>query len=151
MASPVLVVEPSRTRDIHDMLDAGLRPADMRELDALRVEPFTALIRGLSTSDRCMTVVVDGYAAAMFGVAPAKVGLGIGHPWLLGTSRLDTIRIPFIRRAPGILLEISKGYRLLANCVHEDNELHIRWLRSLDFTFLGRRGPFIEFLRFVHV
>ena len=123
----------------------------MVELTALGVSPRESLTRGFLMSKICMTVEVNGHPAAMFGIAPEPIHNQIGMIWFLGTDRMRRIDRQFLRESEKWLDVLSLGYDALANCVHESNTVHIRWLRWLGFSFLGRRGSFIEFAKSVHV
>lgn len=145
------VVEPSRAQDVHDILKAGLRPADALEVECAGGNPACSLITGLAYSHECLSIVVDGRAVAMMGASPMPGCPKLGVVWLLGTRDLDKIKVPFIRGSRQVLDRIAEPFDVLANCVHQDNHLHIRWLSWLGFKFLAKRGPFIEFARYKHV
>ena len=132
-----------------ESLAGQLRPADLKELQAHKVTPEVALRVGYEASTPCYTVEHEGEAIAMFGVSPLTVGVpeGAGAVWLLGSDRIKDIRTRFLRESRKWLEEISKPYDLLANAVHDENELHIRWLKFLGFTFVRKVSPFIEFAR----
>lgn len=137
--------------DIEAILADGLREADLRELESLGITPRESLERGFDLSAPAMTVLVDGRPAGMFGVAPDPRFPQAGIIWFLGTDRLLGISRQFLRESQDWLSFLTGKYQVLANAVHEDNELHIKWLKWLGFTFLARRGPFIEFVRLSHV
>lgn len=99
----------------------------------------------------CLTVEVNGRPAAMFGIATEPVHPRVGMIWFLGTGRMRRIDRQFLRESEKWIDTLALGYDALANCVHESNTVHIRWLKWLGFSFLGRRGPFIEFARIVNV
>lgn len=86
----------------------------------------------------------------MFGVVPWDDGSGVGNVWLLGTPAIEDIKVPFLRQSRSWLDRISKGFTGLRNHVHENNVLHIRWLRWLEFTFIRRHNGFMEFAKCVN-
>ncbi|MAH44909.1 hypothetical protein CMI37_03720 [Candidatus Pacearchaeota archaeon] len=130
-------------------LAGQLRSADLKELQAHGVTPEKALTVGYEASTPCYTIEHEGEPVAMFGVSPLTVGVPkqTGAVWLLGSDRIKDIRTRFLRESRQWLEEISKPYALLANVVHEENALHIRWLQFLGFTFVRKVSPFIEFAR----
>ncbi|MGH9903554.1 MAG: hypothetical protein ACRD68_17245, partial [Pyrinomonadaceae bacterium] len=73
--------------------------------------------------------------------------------WLLASPELA--RHPFFFRHSRYWVEqLHERYRVLWNCVDVRNEVHIRWLKWCDFTFLRRieeygagRMPFYEFTK----
>ena len=140
----------SRTADVHDILNAGLRPADETELRALGCVPGMSLMRGLQ-GEECYSIVLDGKAVAMFGINPLPDDPRFGVVWLLGTTGLSKIRKQFVQMSSKVVDALAFGYDFIGNCVHERNLVHIRWLKWLGFSFLGRRGQFIEFARRAHV
>ena len=86
----------------------------------------------------------------MFGVTPffgSTKEFRVGQIWLLGSDEIHNIRIQFLRESRHWLEEISESYDLICNVVHEDNELHHKWLKFLGFRFLNHQSPFIEFAR----
>lgn len=137
--------------DIEAILEDGLRAADMIELESLGVTPRDSLERGFDASAPAMTVLVNGRPAGMFGVAPDPRFPEAGIIWFLGTDRLTEVSWQFLRESHAWLSFLTGKYQVLANAVHQDNELHIKWLKWLGFSFLGTRGPFIEFARLSHV
>ena len=82
----------------------------------------------------------------MFGVSP-HFEEGIGFIWLLGTDEIKDISWQFLRESREWLEKISSPYKMVCNMVHEENTVHIKWLKFLGFTFLKRTKPFIEFAR----
>ena len=81
----------------------------------------------------------------MFGVAPRDED--IGFIWLLGTDEIKDISWQFLRESREWLEKISSPYKMVCNMVHEENTVHIKWLKFLGFTFLKHTKPFIEFSR----
>jgi hypothetical protein len=87
------------------------------------------------------------------GVAPTGDPM-VGAVWALCTQYVEFHKVSFLRRSiPWVHLWQSQ-YPILTNCVDERNELHIKWLRWLGFTFIRRhpqwgyeKRPFLEFVR----
>jgi len=137
-------------------LAARLRKADLKDVAAAGYKPLDSLLHGYVYSSECMTIALpDGTPAAMFGVAPLVVdGLSIGSIWLLGTDELLAHRWKFLRESKYWLNRMSVGFDLMCNCVHRDNEEHIKWIRWLGFKFLrhteSNGEPVIEFAKIIH-
>lgn len=146
-SAPIGRVRFSVPEDVNRLLEIGLREADLMELKALGVTPRESLIRGYEISAPCLTVTVDGLPAAMFGVSPDPNNPMAGFVWLLGTDDLMKVSRQFLRESVKWLDLLGERFHVLANAVHQDNTIHIRWLRWIGFSFLGRRGQFIEFAR----
>lgn len=139
-------VRLSTPADIDALLDQGLREADLRELYAAETDPGEALVMGLGLSlPAPYTILVDEVPAAMFGAAVHHENSDIGCPWLLGTERLLLIQRQFLRESRYWRDLIAQPFGLLLNAVHEDNKVHIKWLRWLGFQFHEQSGVFIPF------
>jgi hypothetical protein len=141
------LVREAKQTDIDEMLDDGLRPADLLEIKSTGYSPRQSLERGLRRSLPCLAVEVDGKCCGMFGVvADIRYELA-GNIWFLGTDRIQKVKIQFLRESERWLEEITKNYRSVSNYIHQDNTLHIKWLKWLGFSFFKKVGPFIEFGR----
>jgi hypothetical protein len=132
--------------DVHD-LDGRLRHADLIELEAHKIQASSALRVGLAASDPCYTLEHQGRCIAMFGATPAFGEPRMGNVWLLGSDEISEVSTPFLRQSHKWLERIANDYEALSNVVHEDNELHHKWLKFLGFQFIRRRSPWIEFAR----
>lgn len=132
--------------DVHD-LEGRLRHADLVELEAHNIRASAALKVGLVASDPCYTLEHRGRCIAMFGATPVFEEPGMGNVWLLGSDEISEVRITFLRQSHQWLERIAGDYEALSNVVHEDNELHHKWLKFLGFKFIRRRSPWIEFAR----
>lgn len=158
-----LLVEPSNYSDAERLARRGLRVADMVELRAMRGADsqgsdidlaIDALREGFYPGS--WTVWFRGEPCAMFGCPPfpGDHGARIGAIWLLGHDDLicQDARASFVRQSRGWFDIASEGYDLVTNYVHENNHVHIRWLRWLDCQFLQRVEVHGHgFLEFVHV
>ena len=139
-------VRPAVYRDAQSIA-RNLRDEDL--LDLHGESPLIALTGGFELSKNPLTVVHRWKPIAMFGVVPWQDGSGVGNVWLLGTPDIENIKTPFLRQSRGWLDHISKGFTGLRNQVHENNVLHIRWLRWLEFSFIRRHNGFMEFAKCV--
>ena len=141
-------VRIARVTDVED-LEGRLRAADLVELKAHGVRGREALSAGLSSSKPCYSIEHEGRCIGLFGATHTEDQPSVGHVWLLGADEIGDISTQFLRESREWLGQISKPYKLVCNVVHEDNELHMRWLKFLGFKFLRREAPFIEFARIV--
>ena len=48
----------------------------------------------------------------------------------------------FLRHRRDVTDVLTKDYKILFNYVDAQNELHIKWLKWLDFTFINRHEKF---------
>lgn len=139
-------VRASTQHDVEFILGKGLRAQDQLELDSMGIDTRQALEHGLKYSKPgSLTVTVSSNPAAMFGVSPMLPGCGL--VWLLGTEDILKVSTQFLRESRKWLDHISSEYDMVGNMVHESNSVSIRWLKWLGFTFLSKRGHFIEFAR----
>lgn len=134
--------------DVEDLVLSGLRAADLVELRAGGSTVEKSLVTGFRTSTpHAYSVIVGQRCIAMFGVVPLPSYERFGAVWMLGTDDLIKIQGQFLKQSRHYLAKLSERFDAVGNAVHYQNSVHIRWLEWLGFTFLGRRGPFIEFAR----
>lgn len=114
---------------------AAIRPADVREFAAMGRSVESALHSGLK-SPHVWTGLCDGAPFCMYGVAPVGAMMPEqGRVWLVGTTMLDQVALPFLRRCRPQLVNILTLYPELSNLVAAENENAIIWLRWMGFTF----------------
>jgi len=94
----------------------------------------------------------DGTPFMMSGVVPANEGAGA--VWMLSTDAIEDYAVSFLRQCKGVLAEWNRIYPVLFNYVDARNELHVKWLKWMGFTFIKRHEhfgvegvPFYEFVR----
>ena len=133
-----------------------LREADLKELNALSARPpVESLMSGFLYSTPCYTGVDDkGLVLGMGGCAPLDKEANTASIWFLGAEELFHHKTSFLRLSRKCLELSSAPYDLVCNVVHADNDVHIRWLQWLGFSFLrevpdfGRNNElFYEFAR----
>lgn len=138
------------------ILARNMREADRLELMAgSGVEPLAALEEGYVHSTKCLTIFTDqDEVVGVFGVVPNTLDPLVGHPWMLATDHLDSIRMTFLRQSRKYLDDLAEGFPLLMNCCDKRNTVHIKWLRWLGFSFIREipeygvgRVPFLEFVK----
>jgi ribosomal protein S18 acetylase RimI-like enzyme len=130
-------------------MSTRLREADLLEVKAHHLSPFSALWQGIKESRRCFTATLEGEPILIFGIVHAADEPKTGNIWLLGTDDIKKIGFQFLRESPAYIEEMSQGYDLLTNQVHMENELHIKWLKHLGMTFIAVRPPFLEFAKII--
>tara|TARA_Y100001963_G_scaffold74405_1_gene103380 strand:+ start:1140 stop:1634 length:495 start_codon:yes stop_codon:yes gene_type:complete len=147
---------PSRQKDIF-YLSTRLREADVIELiDGDGSTPQEALLSCYLYGKPSMTICKgDETPVAMWGVTPEMNK--IGRVWLLGSDELvndRALRLRFLREAKLHLESLFKSYAVLWNCVDARNQIHIRWLQWMGFTFIAKHPnygkhslPFLEFCK----
>lgn len=141
------------------VLASRLRSADLQEIRALRGStPIeTVLQDGYRFSEPCLTGTLDNKPVVMFGVAPIfdrDQVLKIGSIWLLGTDAIsEQIPTSFLRWSKKMLPVLTQPYDVVFNIVDKRNEVHVKWIKWLGFSFIreipiGVNGePFYEFAR----
>jgi hypothetical protein len=134
-----------------------VRDEDMAEVAAATGSTvLQALLEGLRLSSSCYCLLKERFPVAVFGIAPVEPRPGYGAIWLLGTHEIKDIRWLFLRESRSWLRELEQGYDVIGNVVDARNELHIRWLKWLGFTFIREipefgkaKLPFHEFSKCV--
>lgn len=147
-----MIIE-ARYRHVRQMLDAGLRPADLQEIEAgtdLGVE--TVLVRSWLYSEKRWVLITDGHPCAMWGVAPWPTDKTVGSPWLLATPEFSNHKLTFIKNTKNFVTDMARSYSRLANFVDVRHSESIRWLKWAGFTvavspvqFGPKRMPFYPF------
>jgi hypothetical protein len=134
----------------------------MREEDVAEVKaqsgqsPREAMLYCFMLSKPCMAMVGrKGNVVGVWGVVPQ--GRMAGRIWMLGCqSMLDDNgdRRTFLKESKLQLAKLHEQYPVLFNVVDARNEVHVRWLRYMGFTFIRKHpnwGPegrlFYEFVR----
>jgi hypothetical protein len=110
----------------------------MREIDRLECaisghSPKEALRLSLRSSLLAWTAKIDGRPEAMFGVSTVSL-LGLeGSPWLLLTDEGAKHAKALVRDGRRYSDAMQAAFPLLANLVHADNHVAIRWLQRLGY------------------
>lgn len=123
-----------------EAIAANARQADLDELWAgSRCTPAECLERGLAVSVDPRTALIDGVPVCMFGATPYSILAGIGIPWMVGTTGLDsfTAQKDLLRLARPVVADMRQRFpALLFNFVDQRNTSAQRWLHWLGFTLL---------------
>jgi len=143
----------TRFKDIKK-LAPRLRLQDQHEIMASHgLHPYEALVLCYESSEECNTIIDEsGEIIGIFGFN--IVSDLLASPWLLGSDEIKTIGRDVIKVSNEWVRDLNLKYPVLYNYVDEHNEVAIRWLRSLGFTFVrlipdhgvGKK-PFYEFVR----
>lgn len=111
----------------------------MREIDKLEcamigMSPKEALRHGMLGSTIVWTAKVNGRPEAMFGCVPVSTLEGRGRPWLLMTEDAVKHRRALVRLGWRYTQTLQHHFPILANFVHADNDVAIRWLTRLGYS-----------------
>ena len=141
-------------------MSTRLREADCNEIKAAGgSDPLSSLVEGLlNSSNPRVGVNKNNEPVIMWGVIPTSE-YRVGSVWALATNELaKDHRIQFLRHSRRYVEELHIDFDLVFNVVDARNDLHIQWLRWLDFTFIKavpNYGPekrlFYEFVRIANV
>lgn len=125
-----------------DELNASIAPGSIEEI----------VRESVAMSTYCRVFTINDRLACIFGVVPANILTGIGHPWMLGTDLIERYSHLFIRRQRLYVAKIAGMYPKLLNCVDHRNKVSIHWLKKMGFDVseepvsLGKDGhPFHVF------
>lgn len=132
----MLTVRRATHEDAVDMAPR-LRQADLRELQAVgRKDPLEALLVGVGSPDPCFVAVdAQGKPQIIWGTCPSDEPY-LGYVWMMATDAIKDHWVQILRETRPYLARIREHYRVLANAVHAENQVHIRWLKWAGFTFL---------------
>lgn len=111
----------------------------MREIDRLECavaghSPKEALRMSLRASTVAWTVKIDGRPEAMFGASTVSLLDSEGSPWLLLTDTGAKAAKALVREGRRYSDAMNAAYSTLANFVHADNAVAIRWLQRLGYS-----------------
>ena len=146
-----------RETDYDDVyfLAPRLRQADYNEcLAASGREPLGVLLDGLKYGDTTLTMIAPtGVPVGILGVGKSSIK-DAGSIWLSATDDIQKYQMTFLRHSKQVLRKLQQDYLVLHNYVDARNELHIKWLKWMGFTFINKherwgfeQRPFYEFVR----
>ena len=115
---------------------ANMREEDRREVWASdRHTPLESLTLSFNRAELAWSCFVDDAPAFMWGVCvPGGMMSFTGVPWLLGTNAIHEVAIEFLKQSVPFVDLMQSRFPRLANCVHAQNRLSIRWLKWCGFT-----------------
>jgi len=139
-------VRPATEEDL-EYLSTRLRPEDITEIYAMDGStPAKALAESFAHSTLCKVMVTnDDEPFAIYGVGPLDTPIGpfesgAGVSWMLGTEKLASNSMWFLRNCHWMLDEMHEHFPTFGNLADERNTVHIQWLKWAGFEF-GRRIP----------
>lgn len=130
-----LTARPARDDDLRSI--AGrLRSADLKEIYAAgRSDPYEALSSPAENDLVLVGVDSNDIPHLIFGVGDGPTP-GLGLVWMMASDTIQEHWVQVLRETRPWVQRLGSGYKVLANAVHADNELHIRWLKWAGFIFL---------------
>ena len=127
------------TREDAIELAKNLRKEDLGEIaHGSGLPPETALRYALAISNIAYAVMKEDRVVALFGIAEDlhwDNQVGTGHPWMLASPELTSIRKSFLRECRGYVQGWLDHHKALEGFVWSKNEVHIQWLKWLGFQF----------------
>ena len=128
-----------------------LRAADLKEIEAQGGTARESLLRGVRSPDPTYVAVdSEDTPHIIFGTAPSHTPV-LGFVWMMATPAIRRCWVRLLRETPQWIDLMAEPYEALANAVHADNSVHIRWLKWAGFVFLRKINlsgeDFYEFAR----
>lgn len=129
-----------------------LREADVREIKAVGVHSIEeSLLTGVEAPDPTYVAVDENdVPQIIFGTHPSGEHF-LGYVWMMATDVIKDNWVQVLRETRPWVEKISGHYHVLANAVHAENKVHIRWLRWAGFIFLRefefKGNRFFEFAK----
>lgn len=126
--------------DINEFSQFNMRLADIEELRASTgiINPLDALEYAIKFSTEWTEVCFDEDTGEIFTV----FGLGkyedFGIPWAVASPSIIKHQKAFMRYSKLIINKMLDQFPLIQNYVDSRNEVHIRWLKHMGFSFCGR-------------
>lgn len=132
----MLKVRLATLEDVHS-LAPRLREADLREIEANgRETALESLLAGFNSPDPTYVAVDENDVPhIIFGTHPSPEEF-LGIVWMMATDSIKDHWVQVLRETKPWVNKLRGRYKLLANAVHKDNTLHIKWLRWAGFNFL---------------
>ena len=117
----------------------NLKQSDKDELLAHGYsDPLIPLLMGLHGEIAECVVDELGCPVIVWGIGNSHIE-GVGYVWLMVSNEIDKHKSEFMRRCRGLISTAHAKYHTLTNFVDARNELHMRWLRWMGFTFFPKR------------
>lgn len=117
-----------------------IRQADVDELKAVTgyKDAWKALRHSVKYSLEWTEIAYDdetGEVLTVFGLSSVE---DCGIPWMVSSPNMIKHKKLLMRYAKKVIKEMLKQFETLFNYVDARNELHIRWLKHMEFQFTGR-------------
>lgn len=136
-----------------EALAPRLREVDKIEISAVSNEKHSKLLEdAIEANAYTYAIMFKDRPVALLGLTPYNINTSM--IWMVGSEEIVPIQIPFLRNSLKWVKAFHELYPVLFNFVSVQNELHIKWLKWLGFTF-GKtypefglnKQPFIEFYK----
>lgn len=137
----MISVRPMTEADILAIASTAREPdrAELEEGCGQTVD--SALAVGLRSSVAAHVICWDDVPLAAFGDVSHNPCAGIGIPWLVSTTAIESHARPFLRVCKPLLNLMLARHHTLVNYVDARNTAAIRWLEWLGFT-MGSPTPY---------
>lgn len=128
------------TREHAESLAPRMRAAEVREVASASGEtPLESLLSSLESSSDARTLVLEGQAAAIYGVVP--IGGDVAVIWLLTSALVERHPKTFIRACIAEIARFLGQYSALVNFVDARYERSLRWAARMGAN-VGEARPF---------
>lgn len=139
------------------LLATGLRPDEVREIEATGFTPEAILYRSLDASTMAWALLdTDAHPVAMFGVAPWPSHPGVGAVWFVSADVAIPRRFRSLGVADAFIRLMGEEFPVLSGYIDVRRADTISWLKRAGFRFdttETRVGPqqasFVQFGRSV--
>ncbi len=140
-------VIPAEVCHVRELLEIGLREADVREVWASsKATPEEALNRSFEGATVSWSILLDGECIGMFGVGAMNLLSPVGMPWMLASDMLNDRRAwrRFLRESRFHIARMHEMYPVLVNWIDDRNKASLRWAKWVGFKVFDAEpfGPF---------
>jgi hypothetical protein len=132
-----ITITPCLPEHCGELLRRGLRPTDAAELWKVRaLTPEKALPEAVENSLLALTLLIDGQATALFGVAEKSALSGAGVPWLVAHADFERreTAVPLMRLSRRFIDHWLKTFGRLENVADPEHRVSLKYLTNLGFT-----------------
>lgn len=121
----------------------NLRHADLVELAAangIGFDIYETIADSFESASVCWVLTAGHTPVVIWGVSP--VTGRIGAPWLLASQQMDKLTArQVLKYTKRYMPSMREGYEILANYVHAENQVSIRWLKYAGFAVAKTPTP----------
>ena len=135
--------------DYKQLESIKLRPADEQELvTATGLSVVDGLKESINHSTWTGVIEDEGKIIMLYGLATSE---WFGIPWMMCTDEAYRYQYSLVKWGKEIVAEMLNQTPYLSNIVDARNEVHIKWLKWMGFTFTGNEFeingyPFLHFV-----
>jgi len=138
LARSIVTIKPANLVDALEIAHK-LRYEDIREIEALSgLTPKEAIQTSLMASQglgKAYIAYVNESPEVLFGVSGSNT-IGVGHPWLLGSSAISELPIRFVRLSLRFIKEFQEIFPILTNIIDLRNTIYLKWLEHMGFRII---------------